>query len=124
MARCAEGHRQTLNELLGSEFCKSRLVSTFRLLLVQLDVPGFEALLLDRMKAQPGEREGLKTLVYDGKTLRGNRHPVMRGQQERIGSLLSYVSIEDRIPVSHALRRIRKLAEETLDHLNHTLCQL
>ncbi|WP_255518591.1 hypothetical protein [Synechococcus sp. CBW1006] len=35
----------------------------------------------------------------------------MRGQQERSGSLFSYVSIEERIPTSHPLRRIRKLAE-------------
>ena len=31
----------------------------------------------------------------------------MRGQQERSGSLFSYVSIEERIPASHPLRRIR-----------------
>jgi hypothetical protein len=31
----------------------------------------------------------------------------MRGQQERTGSLFSYVSIEERIPASHPLRRIR-----------------
>ncbi len=42
----------------------------------------------------------------------------MRGQQERSGSLFSYVSIEERIPASHALRRIRKLADQTLDRLN------
>jgi hypothetical protein len=35
----------------------------------------------------------------------------MRGQQERSGSLFSYVSIEERIPSSHPLRRIRKLAD-------------
>jgi Transposase domain (DUF772) len=33
----------------------------------------------------------------------------MRGQQDRNGSLFSYVSIEERIPASHPLRRIRKL---------------
>ena len=48
----------------------------------------------------------------------------MRGQQERTGSLLSYVSIEDRIPSSHPLRRIRKLADQALDRLNLTFCQL
>ena len=48
----------------------------------------------------------------------------MRGQQERTGSLFSYVSIEERIPASHPLRRIRKLADQALDRLNPTVCQL
>ncbi len=45
----------------------------------------------------------------------------MRGQQERNGSLFSYVSIEDPIPASHPLRRIRKLVDQTLDRLNSHL---
>jgi transposase len=48
----------------------------------------------------------------------------MRGQQERPGSLFSYVSIEDRIPASHPLRRIRRLADQALDRLDPTFCQL
>ena len=48
----------------------------------------------------------------------------MRGQQERSGSLFSYVSIEERIPDSHPLRRIRKLADQALDRLNPTFCAL
>ena len=48
----------------------------------------------------------------------------MRGQQERSGSLFSYVSIEERIPASHPLRRIRKLTEQALDRLNPTFCKL
>jgi len=48
----------------------------------------------------------------------------MRGQRERSGSLFSYVSIEERIPDSHPLRRIRKLADQALDRLNHTFCEL
>jgi transposase len=48
----------------------------------------------------------------------------MRGQQERSGSLFSYVSIEERIPTSHPLRRIRKLADQALDRLNPTFCAL
>ena len=51
-------------------------------------------------------------------------HPVVRGQQERSGSLFSYVSIEERIPASHPLRRIRKLADQALDRLNPTFCKL
>ena len=48
----------------------------------------------------------------------------MRGQQERSGSLFSYVSIEERIPASHPLRRIRQLADQALDRLNPTFCEL
>jgi transposase len=48
----------------------------------------------------------------------------MRGQQERSGSLFSYVSIEERIPASHPLRRIRQLADQALDRLNPTFCAL
>ncbi len=48
----------------------------------------------------------------------------MRGHQERSGSLFSYVSIEERSPTSHPLRRIRKLADQALDRLNPTFCQL
>jgi hypothetical protein len=52
-------------------------------------------------------------------------HPgLMRGQQERSGSLFSYVSIEDRISTSHPLRPIRMLAAQTLDRLNPTFCEL
>jgi transposase len=46
----------------------------------------------------------------------------MRGQRERSDSLFSYVSIEERIPDSHPLRRIRKLADQALDRLNSTFC--
>ena len=35
-----------------------------------------------------------------------NRPPEMRGQRKRSGSLFSYVSIKERIPASHPLRRI------------------
>ena len=48
----------------------------------------------------------------------------MRGQRECSGSLFSYVSIEERIPASHPLRRIRKLADQALDRLNPTFCAL
>ena len=48
----------------------------------------------------------------------------MRGHRERSGSLFSYVSIEERIPASHPLRRIRKLADQALDRLNPTFCRL
>ena len=38
--------------------------------------------------------------------------------------MFSYVSIEERIPTSHPLRRIRKLADQALDRLNPTFCRL
>jgi hypothetical protein len=72
MERFAKRHRQTLNDLLGTDFGKSPSDSTFRLLLAQLDVPGFESLLREWMSAQPGVTEELVTLVCDGKTLRGS----------------------------------------------------
>jgi len=64
--------RQTLNELLGTEFGKPPSDSAFRLLLAQLDVAGFETHLRDWMAAQPGVTEELDTLVRDGKTPRGS----------------------------------------------------
>ncbi len=38
--------------------------------------------------------------------------------------MFSYVSIEERIPASHPLRWIRKLADQALDRLNPTFCKL
>jgi hypothetical protein len=70
--RFVRRHRQVLNELLGTDFGKEPSDSTFRLLLSQLDVAGFETLLRQWMSAQPGVAEGLETLVCDGKTLRGS----------------------------------------------------
>jgi hypothetical protein len=70
--RFARRHRQVLNELLDTDFGKEPSDSTFRLLLSQLDVAGFEALLRQWMSAQSGVAEGLDTLVCDGKTLRGS----------------------------------------------------
>ena len=58
--------------MLGTDFGKSPSDSTYRLLLAQLDVPGFEILLRDWMAAQPGVAEEPGTLVCDGKTLRGS----------------------------------------------------
>jgi hypothetical protein len=48
----------------------------------------------------------------------------MPGQQERTDSLFSYVSIEERIPANHPLRRIPKLADQALDRLNPTFYKL
>ena len=45
MGRFAKRHRKTLNELLGTHVANPPSDSTFRLLLSQLDVDGFAALL-------------------------------------------------------------------------------
>ena len=45
-------------------------------------------------------------------------------RRERSGTLFSYVSIEERIPASHPLRRIRRLADQALDRLNLTFGEL
>jgi hypothetical protein len=72
MERFAQRHRKTLNELLGTQIGKPPSDSTFRLLLAQLDVEGFEGLLQAWMNAQIGDGEAVDTLVCDGKTLRGS----------------------------------------------------
>jgi len=70
MERFSKRHRNTLNVLLGTHIANPPSDSTFRLLLSQLDVGGFDALLQQWMAAQPGVTESVDTLVCDGKTLR------------------------------------------------------
>ena len=89
MERFAKRHRQTLNELLGTDFGKSPSDSTFRLLLAQLDVAGFESLLRGWMTAQPGVAE-LDTLVCDGKTLRGSIAETDSGAMKFIAQVSLY----------------------------------
>jgi transposase len=48
----------------------------------------------------------------------------MRGQQERTGPHFSYISTEDRIPMGHPLRQVRRLADQALDRPNSTFCRL
>lgn len=72
MERFAKRHRKTLNQLLGTHIAKSPSDSTFRWLLSQLDVEGFECSLQQWIAAQPGVPEVVDTLVCDGKTLRGS----------------------------------------------------
>ena len=45
MERFAKRHRKTLHKMLGTHVAKPPSDSTFRLLLAQLDVEGFEGLL-------------------------------------------------------------------------------
>ena len=72
MERFSKRHRKTLNELLGTHVAKQPSDSTFRLLLTQLDVEGFETLPQGWMSARIGEAEPVDTLVCDGKMLRGS----------------------------------------------------
>lgn len=51
MERFAKRHRKVLNELLGTHVAKPPSDSTFLLLLAQLDVEGFEAMLQQWMAA-------------------------------------------------------------------------
>ena len=72
MERFAKRHRKTLNELLGTQIASPPSDSTFRLLLAQLDVEGFEDLQQQWIAAQPDVTDTVETLVCDGKTLTGS----------------------------------------------------
>jgi len=90
MERFAKRHRETLNELLGTDVAKPPSDSTFRLLLAQLDVEGFEGLLQQWMAAQPGVTETVDTLVCDGKTLRGSIDETASGAARFIAQVSLY----------------------------------
>jgi transposase len=42
----------------------------------------------------------------------------MRGADEQSGSMFSYVSLEERVPVDHPLRAIRRITDRALDRLS------
>ena len=90
MERFAKRHRKTLNELLGTHIAKPPSDSTFRLLLAQLDVEGFETLLQQWMAAQPGVTDTVETLVCDGKTLRGSIDQTASGSARFIAQVSLY----------------------------------
>jgi hypothetical protein len=90
MERFAKRHRKTLNELLGTHIASPPSDSTFRLLLAQLDVEGFEDLLQQWMAAQPGVGESVETLVCDGKTLRGSIAETASGAARFIAQVSLY----------------------------------
>lgn len=90
MERFAKRHRITLNELLGTQITMPPSDSTFRLLLAQLDVDGFEALLQQWMAAQPGVSETVDTLICDGKTLRGSISETASGAARFIAQVSLY----------------------------------
>ena len=113
MGRFANRHRQTLNELLGTDFGKSPSDSTFRLLLAQLDVAGFESLLRNWMTAQPGVTD-LDALVCDGKTLRGSIAETDSGA----ANFIATVSLSSKSPgVAIALTTYATAARRTLQAL-------
>ena len=90
MERFAKRHCKALNELLGTYIAKSPSDSTFRLLLAQLDVEGFESLLQQWMAAQPGVADTVDTLVCDGKTLRGSIAETASGAAHFISQVSIY----------------------------------
>ena len=45
---------------------------------------------------------------------------LMRGLQDKQTSMWAFVSIEERIPIEHPLRRIKKLADQQLVKLHTT----
>ena len=92
MERCAKRYRRTLNELLGSHVSKPASDSTFCLLLAQLDVGQFEALLQLWMAAQPGVADGAETLVCDGKTWRGSADEGTGGAERFIAQVSLYAN--------------------------------
>jgi transposase len=48
----------------------------------------------------------------------------MRGLDERNGSLFSYVSLEERIPARHPLRKVAVIANDALKALDSEFAQL
>ena len=113
MERFAKRHRETLNELLGTHVAKPPSDSTFRLLLAQLDVGAFEALLQQWMAAQPGVTETVDTLVCDGKTLRvaitqsTDATDAGGGEIEALRQLLDRVELEGLLVQADALHANR-----------------
>src|SRR5258706_2425285 len=48
----------------------------------------------------------------------------MRGSDERAGSLFSYVDIEERVPASHPLRKVRAIVNAALAALDADFAKL
>jgi hypothetical protein len=70
-----------LNHCLGTHILKSPSDSTFRLLLAQLDVEGFEGLLRNWISARLSQADPIDSLICDGKTLRGSIAENARGAE-------------------------------------------
>jgi hypothetical protein len=114
MERFAILHRKTLNELLGTQVAKPPSDSTFRLLLAQLDVEGFEGLLQQWMAAQLGVADGaVDTLVCDGKTLRGSIDKTASGAARFIAQVSLY---SNSLGVAYCFAEAWRLRPEHLRH--------
>ena len=48
----------------------------------------------------------------------------MRGSDERVGSLFSYVDLEGRVPASHPLRKVRAIVKAALAALDSEFAKL
>jgi transposase len=48
----------------------------------------------------------------------------MRGSDERMGELFSYVDLEERVPKNHPLRLIRRIVNEVLAALDRQFAEL
>jgi hypothetical protein len=83
MERFAKRHRQTLNELLGTDSGQSPSDSTLRLLLAQLVVTGLVTLLRNWMAAEPGMAIAQTTYATDASS-----------EIQALGQLLEAVALE------------------------------
>jgi hypothetical protein len=92
MERFAKRHRKTLNHCLGMHILKSPSDSTFRLLLAQLDVEGFEALLRNWISARLSQADPIDSLICDGKTLRGSIAENASGAERFIAQVSLYAN--------------------------------
>lgn len=89
----AKRHRKTLNRLFGTHIAKSPTDSTFRWLLSQLDVEGFESLLQQWIATQPDVPE-VVDLVCGGNTLRGSIAGNATGAARFIAQVSMYSSTQ------------------------------
>ncbi len=53
-----------------------------------------------------------------------NREGTMRGEDQRVGALFSYVDIESRIAAKHPLRAMRRLTDGALSELDQAISRL
>ena len=48
----------------------------------------------------------------------------MRGDYQESGDLFSYVSLEKRVPANHPIRKMRRIIDEALEHLDATFDEI
>ena len=48
----------------------------------------------------------------------------MRGDYQESGDLFSYVSLEKRVPANHPIRKMRRIIDEALEHLDTTFDEI